>query len=277
VATTFEFPVPPEWQARVGRYLDGRLPIEPARLAATVVLLRDTPSGPEAYLIKRAASMAFAGGRYAFPGGRVDPGDALALPGWSELDAARWAERFGGTPQSARALLGAAVRETFEETGVLFAGPDPASVLGDVSGAPWEAERRRIEGRETTLAAALASRGLLVRADLLGGWSRWVTPEFEERRYDTAFFVAALPPGQVARDVSGETESTAWTRPAQAVADYEEGRVLMLPPTVTTLRQLLPYATAAEAVEASRVRALDPVQASVKLRADGSSALVWTV
>lgn len=276
MATTFEFPVPQEWRERVGRYLDGRLELVPARPAATVVLLRDAPSGPEVYLIKRAASMAFAGGRYAFPGGRVDPGDAVAVP-WAGPDAAWWAGRFGIAPERAYALVCAAVRETFEETGVLFAGPDPAHVLGDVSGSPWEDERRRIEAREATLAGALESRGLVLRADLLGAWSRWVTPAFEERRYDTAFFVAALPPGQAARDVSGETETTAWTSLAQAVADFESGKVLMLPPTVTTLRQLLPYTTAAQAVEASAHRSLDPVEASVRLHADGSASLVWSV
>ncbi|WP_084317211.1 NUDIX hydrolase [Actinospica robiniae] len=273
---TFEFPVPEHWRERVGRYLDGSLPIVPARPAATVVLLRDTPSGPEVYLVKRAASMAFAGGRYAFPGGRVDPDDALPLP-WLGPDAARWGERFGLPSENAYALVASAVRETFEETGVLFAGTDASSVLGDVSGTAWEEQRRRIETREMTLAAALEARDLALRADLLGAWSRWVTPEFEERRYDTAFFVAALPAGQAARDVSGETESTAWTSPAQALADFEEGKVLMLPPTFTTLRQLLPYPTAADALAASRERALHPVQASVRVREDGTAALIWTV
>lgn len=273
---TFEFPVPEQWRERVGRYLDGSLPIVPARPAATVMLLRDTPSGPEVYLVKRAASMAFAGGRYAFPGGRVDPDDALPLP-WLGPDAAWWGERFGLPSENAYALVGAATRETFEETGVLFAGADASSVLGDVSGTEWEDERRRIESRASTLALALEDRGLVLRADLLGAWSRWVTPEFEERRYDTAFFVAALPPGQATRDVSGETETTAWTSPAQALADFEEGKVLMLPPTFTTLRQLLPYPTAAEALAASRERAIEAVRASVRLREDGTAALIWTV
>lgn len=273
---TFEFPVPEQWRERVEEYLAGSLPIVPARPAATVMLLRDTPSGLEVYLVKRAASMVFAGGRYAFPGGRVDPADALPLP-WLGPDAGWWGERFGLPSENAYALVGSAVRETFEETGVLFAGPDASSVLGDVSGTDWEDERRRIETRQTTLAQALESRGLVLRADLLGAWSRWVTPEFEERRYDTAFFVAALPAGQTARDVSGETETTAWTSPAQALADFDEGKVLMLPPTFTTLRQLLPYPTAADALAASRDRALNPVQASVRLREDGSAALIWVV
>ncbi len=276
MASTYEFPVPTQWYERVVRYLEGGLEVVPARPAATVVLLRDTPSGPEVYLIKRAASMAFAGGRYAFPGGRIDPGDALEMP-WAGPDPAAWAARFGLAAAHAHALVCGAVRETFEETGVLFAGSDPGEVLGDVAGPEWERERRRIEARETTLADALGARGLVLRADLLGGWSRWVTPEFETRRYDTAFFVAALPAGQAARDVSGETETTAWTSPAQALADYERGSALMLPPTLTTLRQLLPYASAAEAVAASRQRALDPVRASVALREDGSAALVWTL
>jgi hypothetical protein len=99
----------------------------------------------------------------------------------------------------------------------------------------------------------------VLRSDLLGGWARWITPEFEERRYDTWFFVAALPSGQRAALEVGEADRVAWMAPAEAVRGYDEGRFGMLPPTVTVLRELSSVRTAAEALTAAGRRTLDPV------------------
>jgi 8-oxo-dGTP pyrophosphatase MutT (NUDIX family) len=219
--------------------------------------------------------MSFAGGFYAFPGGRVDPRDADAEIAWVGPSAAQWALRFGSDEAEARALLCAAVRETFEESGVLLAGPDEHSVVADTTGERWEADRQALVSRETSLAEFLAARSLVLRTDLLGGWARWITPEFEPRRYDTAFFVAALPAGQRTRDVSGETESTVWMQPGQAIDDHIAGRALMLPPTITTLRELHGFGTAEAAVQAAAERALKPIIASVRQHDDGSWHLEW--
>ncbi|MFD0639332.1 NUDIX hydrolase [Catenulispora yoronensis] len=202
--TRLSAPVPEGWADQIAAYERGEFTPVPPKHAATVVLLRDRADRPpEVYLLKRAASMSFAGGFYAFPGGRVDPRDADAEIAWAGPSAAEWAARFGSDEAEARALLCAAVRETFEESGVLFAGPDEHSVVADTTGDAWEADRRALVSRETSLAEFLAARSLVLRTDLLGAWSRWITPEFEPRRYDTAFFVAALPAGQRTRDVSG--------------------------------------------------------------------------
>jgi 8-oxo-dGTP pyrophosphatase MutT (NUDIX family) len=276
-----EFPALPEWSERIAAYLDGRLTPEPARHAATVVLLRESPDGPssapEVYLLKRATTMSFAGGRYAFPGGRVDPRDSDASVAWAGPSAEEWGERFGCSAADARALVCAAVREMFEETGVLFAGPCPTTVVESTADAAWEADRRALETRELSFGELLTRRSLVLRTDLLGAWSRWVTPEFEPRRYDTAFFVAALPAGQHARDVSGEADTTVWTPAAQAVADHGAGKVSMLPPTITTLRQMSGFASAAAALAASSDRDLTPIIAQVEQRLDGSFLLVWPV
>ena len=276
-----EFPALPEWSERIADYLDGRLAPEPARLAATVVLLRESSDGssspPEVYLLKRATTMSFAGGRYAFPGGRVDPRDADASVAWAGPSAEEWGERFGCSAADARALVCAAVRELFEETGVLFAGPSPTSVVESTADDAWEADRRALETRELSFSELLTRRALVLRTDLLGAWSRWVTPEFEPRRYDTAFFVAALPVGQHARDVSGEADATVWTPAAQAVADHESGKVSMLPPTITTLRQVSGYASAAAVLAASSDRDLAPIIAQVEQRPDGGFWLVWPI
>lgn len=267
--------VPEGWEEQVLAYERGEVTPASPRHAATVVLLRDcADTPPDVYLLKRAASMTF-GGFYAFPGGRVDPRDADAEIAWAGPSAADWADRFGTDEAEARALLCAAVRETFEESGVLFAGPDEHSVVDDTTGERWEADRQALVSRETSLAEFLAARSLVLRTDLLGGWARWITPEFEPRRYDTGFFVAALPAGQRTRDVSGETESTTWMQPGQAIDDHFAGRALMLPPTITTLRELHGFGTAEAAVRAAAERTLKPVMPTARKHDDGSWHLEW--
>ena len=119
--------------------------------------------------------------------------------------------------------------------------------------------------RELSFAEFLDRRGLVLRSDLLGAWARWITPEFEPRRYDTWFFVAALPEGQRTRNASTEADRTVWIRPAEAADGYDKGELLMMPPTIATLRQLRPYATAAEALAASAAQDLTPVLARARL------------
>jgi 8-oxo-dGTP pyrophosphatase MutT (NUDIX family) len=275
-STPSSFPAPENMHPWIAEYLAGRLQPIPARLAATVVLLRDTADGPEAYLIKRATSMAFAGGRYAFPGGRVDPQDAEpAAAAWAGPSPEQWAARFDCPAADARALVAAAVRETFEETGVLLAGAAAGEVTGATASADWEADRLAVEAHELPLGALLDRRGLMLRTDLLAAWARWVTPVFEPRRYDTAFFVAALPAGQSAREVSGETEGTVWARPSKALADFAAGRVAMLPPTVTTLREIAAYDSVAAVLAGAATRSLSPIMAEVRAEPDGTYSLVW--
>jgi len=220
----------------------GATPVEP-KLAATVLLLRD---GPEVYVIRRAATMAFAAGMHAFPGGTVDPRDSAALPGWAGPPPAQWPTRLNLPESAARAVVSAAVREVFEECGVLLAGPDGGTVVGDVSGADWEAARLALIAREFGFAEFLADRGLVLRSDLLTPWDRWLPPEFEPRRYDTYFFLARLPASQVTRDVGGEAEQVRWGRPGD-LTDLP-----MLPPTLASLRALSGYPSVDKAMAADR-------------------------
>jgi 8-oxo-dGTP pyrophosphatase MutT (NUDIX family) len=256
---------------------DNEQPAE-ARLASTVVLVRPAGSGYEAFAIERVATMAFAAGMYAFPGGAVDPRD---FPGdrstvsveteWAGPSPAAWATRLGLDEGQAMAVLYAAVREVFEESGVLLAGKDPTSVVGDVSGDDWEAARVALIERRVGFAELLAERGLVPRTDLLAPWSRWVTPEFEPRRYDTYFFVAVLPTGQRTRDVGGEAAHTRWARPEELF----DGSLPMLPPTRSTLRQIGRYETVDALLAAAGARdAATPVRPRVEFDADGNGTLV---
>jgi 8-oxo-dGTP pyrophosphatase MutT (NUDIX family) len=187
-------------------YASGQEPVTP-RVAATVVLLRPATSGFEVYAIRRATTMAFASGMYAFPGGSVEPGDA-------------------GVPA-------AAVRELAEETGVRLA------------------------------------------ADALVPWARWITPEFESRRYDTYFFLARMPVDQRVGDASGEADHAEWISPTRALERLAAGEVAMLPPTAVTLRELAAFPSVAAAIAAAAARdAVTPVQPRIELDPASGAHLV---
>jgi len=192
-------------------------------------------------MLRRARSMAFAPGASAFPGGSVDPRDAEDEVAWAGPNAADWAGLLDAPPALARALVCAAVRETFEESGVLLAGPAAGTLVADTSGPDWEADRTALLDRSLSLAQLLARRGLVLRSDLLRPWARWITPATEARRYDTRFFAAALPPGQRTRDVGGEAEQVAWTRPAAAIRAARARELFLLPPTAACLAGLADY------------------------------------
>ena len=238
-------------------YEDGtRTPAEP-RNAATVVLLRPSDAGPEVYLMRRQVSMEFAGGMCVFPGGGVDPRDADGTVGWAGPAPADWARRLATDEETARALVCAAVRETFEESGVLLAGVSPDSVVEDTTGDDWEADRVALESRELSMTEFLFRRGLVLRTDLLGVWGGWLTPVFEPRRYRTWFFVALLPAGQRTRDVSSESSSVTWL-PALAAPDrVDAGELLMLPPTYLTCLEVGQYADPAAVLEAAHGRTVE--------------------
>ncbi|MGW7496836.1 NUDIX hydrolase [Streptomyces luteogriseus] len=265
---------PPEWPDRIRALAAGTLtPVTPKR-AATVMLLKDTDSGPAVHMLRRRASMVFAGGAYAYPGGGVDPRDDDHHVRWAGPTRAWWADRLGVDETAAQAIVCAAVRETYEEAGVLLAGPAADSVVGDTTGADWEADRAALVARNLSFAEFLDRRGLVLRSDLLGAWTRWITPEFEARRYDTWFFVAALPEGQRTRNASTEADRTVWITPGEAAAGYDKGELLMMPPTIATLRQLTAYETAAQALDAAPGRDLTPVLATARL-VDGELVLSW--
>ncbi|MDT3441752.1 NUDIX hydrolase [Pseudofrankia sp. BMG5.37] len=247
----------------------------PLRHASTVVLLRDTPGGPEAYLVRRARTMAFAGGVFAFPGGRVDPADSGFEVPWAGQPMAEVMSTLEPDAALARALVHAAVRETFEECGVLLAGPAAAGGAEqtgasatrpaplDPAGPAWAADRVAMERRELTLAGLLARHGLALRANLLAPWARWITPEVEPRRYDTRFFMAALPPGQLPGELSGEADRMLWTHPADALERHAAGRMAMLPPTAWMLSDLLGFASVAEVLAAAAGRTITPVMPKI--------------
>jgi 8-oxo-dGTP pyrophosphatase MutT (NUDIX family) len=249
-------PVVPRGLADRAREIsDGRLAPAVPRDAATVMLLRQaqsgTEAGVEAFLLRRTGELEFAPGACVFPGGSVDPHDANPGIGWAGPGPSDFAALLDVPPDRARALVCAAVRETFEESGVLLAGPvnragaSAEDLVRD--SAALAADRRALLTGSASLGDVLGRRGLVLRADLLTPWARWITPEASPRRFDTWFFAAALPAGQTATAAveghadPGESESGTWLRPAAALEAAEAGQITLLPPTAVTLRELGGY------------------------------------
>jgi 8-oxo-dGTP pyrophosphatase MutT (NUDIX family) len=246
----------------------------PPRDAATVVLLRDAERGPELYLLSRHTQMAFAPGMAVFPGGGVDERDrtsAVDAGSWVGPSPDQWAARLGCDSATARALVVTAVRETFEETGVLLAGPDGHTTVPDTTTQQWEADRAALSAKEVSLADVLLRRGLRLRTDLLTPWAHWITPDYQPLRYDTRFFVALLPAQQHTRDVSTESDAVLWARPADALAAVEAGQLSMLPPTLRTCAELAEVAVAADALQLGRHRVITPLTSWLVVDDDG----VW--
>ena len=266
--------LPPALVEHAREFAEGRrTPAEP-RDAATVVLMRASDAGPSVYLLRRQTSMAFAGGMCVFPGGGVDPRDFDHGVGWAGPAPEEWASRLGTSQDLARALVCAAVRETFEESGVLLAGPSGSEVVADTTGDVWEADRQALEAKDLALTALLERRGLVLRTDLLGVWAAWCTPEFEPRRFRTWFFVAVLPEGQRTRDVSSESSSVTWMPALGACDAVDAGELGMMPPTYLTCLEVGQHASPAEVLEAAEGRTVEMFTPAVEGEGEAASMTV---
>ncbi len=197
------------------------------RPAATVVLLRDTDAGPETFIMRRVASMAFAPNMHVFPGGRVDEVDMRERVRFTTTDVVALAERGSTDEAGIRALYSCAVRETAEEADIVVADRDR-------------------EGR------------LVIDPDVLPLIDHWVTPETESRRYDVRFFAVTVSEGQ-ARLTTTEADRAGWIRPAEALAQFAAGRMAMLPPTEAVLARLAGFTSAADFLADARGRAVVPL------------------
>lgn len=238
------------------------------RDAATVLVVRDSPAGPEVFFVKRAAAVRFMGGAYVFPGGRLDPEDAdPAVP--CDLDGEACAARLGEPdPSRARALHVAALRECLEESGLLLSA-------GAVAPDAVDALRAALVPKERPpLAELLRAQGATLACGALVPWSRWVTPKQETRRFDARFFVALAPP-DVTRAVhdGGETVASGWLTPRDAIARARAGEIVLAPPTWRTLAELADAPTVAALLAAPRTPSV-PWEPAVKAVDDTIAVLL---
>ena len=232
------------------------------RPAATIALIRNGPEGLETWMMRRVVGMAFASGAVVFPGGRVDDADADEAIAWHGNTPEALANRLGIEVSRARALVTAALRELFEEAGVLLTTPRP---LGDV-----EPERRALETRNLRLSDWLAEKAYALDVSGIQPWARWVTPPTEPRRFDTWFFVVSMPSGVDARSASTEASSAGWIGVREALDLAERRELLVLPPTMVMLRGLLAAETVDGVLAAASARSLEPVHPDVRHNEDGT-------
>jgi 8-oxo-dGTP pyrophosphatase MutT (NUDIX family) len=243
---TFVIPaehLPPGFMEKVE---DAGLVPAPPRPAATVVLLRDAEGGPEALLLRRHRRSGFAADAWVFPGGVVDQSDRAADAA-DRLDGpspGEWARRLRvDDPAEAAGYVTAAIREAFEETGILLAHGDRVSAAPAHAAESLAVARRALLNEVVTLRDVAVGNGLRLAGDELIYVGHWITPEPEPRRYDTRFFAARAPAGAVCDAHDAEMTDSVWLRPAEAVERFRHGQLKLLPPTVHTLQRLDGFAS----------------------------------
>ena len=224
----------------------------PVRPAATLILLSDRPD-LQVLLLRRRAASVFVPGMVVFPGGALDEEDGspetTAL--CRGLDDREASARLG-IESGALAYWVAAIRETFEEAGVLLAHGEPGMDATEPARiARLAALRAEVDAGRVSLAEAMRGEGLVLATDAIHYAARWITPEGPPRRYDTRFFVAEQPRGPEALHDDREAVHSEWIGPADALARFEAGELAMLPPTAGMLRVLTRFRGASEAVEAA--------------------------
>lgn len=213
------------------------------RDAASVVLLREGADGIELFFVKRNSSLAFMGGVFLFPGGKLDEGDCdPAVPASHDGDAC--ASRLGETPATrARGLFVAAARECLEEAGVLFTAGAQKLTHDELA-----ALRHRVDVEHEPFGVALASLGLALDLGALVPFARWITPPEETRRFDARFFMARVPADAAASHDTRETVASEWLAPRAALERFARREIVLAPPTYRTVQHFAALPSAHDAL-----------------------------
>ncbi len=231
--------------------LNSDVPLAPPRDAATVILLRDGALGLEVFLVKRHGLSDVLGGAYVFPGGKLDPADLL-LGAFADQSTAEMHGALGEPhtpPATASGLYVAALREAFEESGILFASNSLAAQSA------WR------QAPQSPFNAWVAAHALTLQTRQLLPWTRWITPRMPSvtsKRFDTRFFVAEVPADQVARHDDFETTASAWLQPKLALAQYWDRQIELAPPQIMSLAHLSRHTSVHSVLQEARQR-LPPV------------------
>jgi len=243
--------------------------VEP-KPAATVLLVRDAdPTGIEVFVMRRTAKAVFAADMYVYPGGRVDDVDHAAElePYCDGLDDAAASARLG-IERGGLAFWVAAVRECFEEAGVLLARRRDGGPL-----ALDESDRKAVHAGELSMEELCRRDDLVLDLSAIRYIAHWVTPKNEgPRRFDTRFFLVAAPEDQEGTHDDAELVHSMWVRPGDAVADAEAGELMMMPPTIANLGFLAQFSSVEEAVSACHAMP-PPTTILPKLRPDASGGV----
>ena len=217
-----------------------------ARLASTILILRDGADGLEVFMVVRHHEIDFASGALVFPGGSVEPGDRLIAADHTLCPPIE------SISDDLMALRVGAIRETFEECGLLLARPAGSH---DLVGR--DAMRLiDVDGDRSDFAGALERHRLAPAVDLLEPFAHWVTPLFMPKRFDTHFFLAAAPPDQLAAHDGHESVDSVWINPAKALEAAKAARYTIIFPTRLNLQMLAPARTVSEAFAQVRARTI---------------------
>jgi 8-oxo-dGTP pyrophosphatase MutT (NUDIX family) len=231
--------------------------------AATIMLFRDAVAVPEVLMIERHASSELMPDVYVFPGGRVDAEDRALVDRLAGVEPAAVVAALGGAvdPEVALAFVVAAIRETFEEAGILLARSRGAEALIEPARVTALARHRLdVQAGRLTFRELVEDEDLELAGAHLALHARWITPEVFPYRFDTLFFAAEAPRGQRACADGVETSAHVWIAPAEALRQRREGTRRIIFPTAVNLESVTGYTSAAETVAASRRRPIVPVQ-----------------
>ncbi|MDQ1375385.1 MAG: hypothetical protein QOJ09_2723 [Actinomycetota bacterium] len=225
------------------------------RDAATVMLVRDGADGLEVFMLRRNLNSDFVGGAYVFPGGAVDEVDRHAdLERVSRGRSDDQASAMLGIDRGGLAFWVAAIRESFEEAGVLLALDEAGTVVSfadpDVA-ERFNIHRKAVDSGERRLIEVCEAENLVLAVDQMHYFSHWITPEGAPRRYDTRFFVCAAPPEQTPLHDDRETIANVWIRPDDALARHRAGDFDLIFPTIKSLETISRFARARDLLDAA--------------------------
>lgn len=222
----------------------------PVRDAATVMLVRDGDAGMEVFLLRRNVELDFVAGAYVFPGGAVDDADRHAdLEPICDGRSDEQASGLLGVPSGGLAFWVAAIRECFEEAGVLLARRRDGAVVSFSDPATahrFAGYRDALHDGSERLVEICRREELRLTTDHIHYFSHWITPVGPPRRYDTRFFVAAAPAEQEPLHDGSETTASTWVRPADALARHEADELELILPTIRSLESLATFETTAD-------------------------------
>lgn len=236
--------------------------VAPAVAASTIVLVRDAPAGVEVLMVVRHHQIDFASGALVFPGGKVDAQDestaSLARAGTGAINSAQTALRV------------AAIREAYEESGILLARHAASGAELDAAElARLEPQRRLVHDGKLPFADMLRIESMELAVDELAHFAHWITPEMMPRRFDTHFYVARVPPDQIAAHDGRESVDSVWLTAASAIEDAQQKRRTVIFPTLRNLEKLARFRTVDELIQVTRRTPVVPVLPWTEQRADG--------
>jgi NUDIX domain. len=236
--------------------------------AATVILVRSSKADDwEIFLARRHQKQAFMAGAYVFPGGQLeetdnDPQFENYIKTANVFDLCRLLQDSSLPGEKALGFFIAAIRETFEEAGILLGGKTTGNFVSfhdENVFKRFNDYRRKLNSSQITLAQIARKENIFLFTDTLIPYSHWITPEFEKKRFNTRFFLAKLPPGQTPLADAMELTESFWVRPQKALEMHRQKEIILMPPTLKTIEELSAFRNINELFSATQKKIIYPI------------------